>query len=183
MISIRDKIRTWYYIVKYQYVFRKAFFGKNSVIKCKLSIKGPGKIMIGENCCFDTDPWGNGYVTLYTHLKKARINIGNNVTLRATRFGSHLKITVRDNSLIESASVFDSDFHNVDYENRDKDFNQNDRKVTIGQGAYVGCESLCSKGSELGSNVVMLPVSVTGTKSFPDNSKIGGFPARILRET
>lgn len=176
-----DKIRTWYYIVKYQYILRKVRFGINNVIKCKISVRGPGKVIIGDNCCFETDPWGNGYVTLYTHLKKARIIIGNNVTLRATRFGSHLEIKILDNALIETASVFDSDFHNVDYENRDEDFNQNDRKVIIGQGSYVGCECLCSKGTELGSNVVMLPVSVTGTKVFSDNSKIGGFPARKMR--
>lgn len=181
MAVIIDKLRTWYTIAKYQYILRKAVFGKQVVMKCRVRIQGPGKVTVGDGCRFEPDPWGEGYVTLYTHLKKARIIIGNNVCLRATRFGSYLVIEVCDNALLENASVFDSDFHNTDASKRDEDFNQNDKKVVIGQEAYVGCEALCSKGTILGDRASMLPVSVTGTKSFPDNSKIGGFPARKIK--
>lgn len=181
MAAVIDKLRTWYTIAKYQYVFRKAVFGKRVVMRCRVSIKGPGRVVVGDGCRFEPDPWGDDHVTLYTHMKKAKIIIGNNVCMRATRFGSHLVIKVCDHVLLENASVFDSDFHNTDASKRDEAFNQNDRKVVIGQGAYVGCEALCSKGTELGAHAAMLPVTVSGTKSFPENTKIGGFPARKIK--
>ena len=182
MNSIINKIRTFWYILKYQYILKKATFGSNIAIKCKLKIAGPGTVTIGSGCNFEPDPWGEDYVTIYTHCPRAKIKIGNNVTLRATRFGSYLSITVEDNAVLEYSSIFDSDFHNLDATKRDEDFNEGDRPVTIGKGSYVGCESLCSKGTTLGKNVILSPSTVIGTKRIPDNCHVSGNPAKIIRK-
>jgi acetyltransferase-like isoleucine patch superfamily enzyme len=176
-----DQLRTLYYKLKYQYLQRKATFGPGTLIKCKLVISGPGKVVVGNDCVFAADPWGSDYNTLYTHKPHARIIIGNRVVLRATRFGSHLSIEVEDNAVLENASIYDSDFHNIDASKRDENFNVSDRKVVIGKNSYVGCECLCSKGTILASNVIMLPGSVIGTKTVSDASKICGNPARVLK--
>ncbi len=173
-----DQLRTLYYKITYQYILRKATFGSNTLIKCKLVVLGPGKIHIGSNCLFESDPWGDDYVTLFTHLPHARILIGNRVVLRATRFGSHLEITVEDNVVLENASIFDSDFHNVDASKRDENFNEGDRKVIIGKDSYVGCECLVSKGTILTQKVILLPGSVIGTKKIPAGRLLSGNPAR-----
>jgi len=133
---------------------------------------------MGADCVCDSDPWGNDYITLYTHHKDARIIIGNNVTMRATRFGSHLSIIVKDGSTLEHASMYDSDFHNLDASRRDEDFNKGDKEVVIGENCYVGCDCLCSKGTILGKNVILLPFSVIGIKKIPANGTVGGNPAR-----
>jgi hypothetical protein len=177
-----DRLRTIYYIIKYQYLFRSATFGKETVIKCKLAIQGPGKISIGSHCLFDKDPWGQDYITLYTHQPQARITIGNWVVLRASRFGSHLSIIINDNAVLENISIYDSDFHNIDATKRDDNFNVGDRKVVIGEGSYVGCECLCSKGTVLGRHVTVLPASVIGTKIIPDDKVASGNPARLLKQ-
>jgi len=181
MKDLINKLKTVWYIIKYQYVFRRATFGPNTLIKCKLAIKGPGKITIGSNCCIESDPWGDDYVTLYTHQPEAKIEIGNHVMLRATRFGSHVSISIGNNSIVEYSSIFDSDFHNLDATKRDEDFHQGDRSVEIGEGCYVGCECLCSKGTMLGKNVTLFPGTVIGTKRIPDDCCVGGNPARIIR--
>lgn len=173
--------RTIWYIFKYQIILRKAVFGRGTLIKCKLRITGPGKITTGTNCIFEADPWGDDYVTVYTHRKRAVVTIGNNVILRATRIGSHLSINIGNNCLIENASVYDSDFHNVDATKRNENFNEGDRLVDIGDNCYVGCESLCSKGTILTHNVIMRPLSVIGTKKIPADSIVGGIPARIVK--
>lgn len=177
-----NKLRTLYYIIKYQYLFRNATFGKGTVIRCKLSIQGPGKVAIGSNCLFDSDLWEGDYITLFTHQPQARITIGNRVVLRASRFGSHLSIIIKDDAVLENASIYDSDFHNIDATKRDDNFNAGDRKVVIGEGSYVGCECLCSKGTVLGRGVTLLPVSVIGTKIIPDGKVLSGNPARILNQ-
>ena len=173
-----DRIRTIIYKIKYQFILKKAVFGKGTLIKCKLVITGPGKVIIGNDCIFSADPWGDDYVTLFTHRKRAQISIGNRVILRATRFGSHLNITIKDDVVIENASIYDSDFHNIDATKRDENFNEGDRSVIIGRRSYIGCECLCSKGTVLGAKVIMLPGSVTGTKNIKSESIISGNPAR-----
>jgi acetyltransferase-like isoleucine patch superfamily enzyme len=181
MKDLINKFRTLWYITKYQYILKSATFGPKITIKCKLSIVGPGKVIVGSGCRFESDPWGDDYVTLYTHRPKANIIIGNNVILRAARFGSHLSITVEDNAVLEYSSIFDSDFHNLDATKRDEDFNEGDRPVIIGEGSYVGCECLCSKGTILGKNVTLLPSTVIGTKKVPDSRFVCGNPARIMK--
>ena len=176
-----DQLRTLYYKIKYQYLLRKAVFGKGTIIRCKLDITGSGKIVVGTNCLFDSDPWGEEYVTLFTHRPHARITIGNRVVLRATRFGSHQSIIIKDDAVLENASIYDSDFHNIDATKRNENFNIGDREVVIGSGSYVGCECLCSKGTILGRNVMATPGSVIGTKSVPAGSVILGNPARVLK--
>jgi acetyltransferase-like isoleucine patch superfamily enzyme len=175
-----NQLRTLYYKIKYQFLLKKAALGKGTIIKCKFDIKGPGKVIIGENCLIAADPWGDEYVTLFTHRSHARIIIGNRVVMRATRFGSHLSIIIHDDAILENAAIYDSDFHNIDATKRDKDFNLGDRKVIIGQSCYVGCECLASKGTVFGSKVIMLPGSVIGTKIIPEGNTISGNPARIL---
>jgi hypothetical protein len=174
-------LRTFYYKIKYQFIFRNAIFGKGTLIKCKLSIKGPGKVVIGCDCIFDTDPWGEDWVTLFTHRRKARITIGDRVVLRAPRFGSHLLITIQNDAIVESASIFDSDFHNIDASKRDEDFNKGDREVLICKKSYVGCECLVSKGTVLGEKAIILPGSVIGTKTLPTGDIALGNPARALK--
>lgn len=175
-------IRTIWYLLKYQYILRKAEFGKGLRVSSRLKIQGPGKVFIGNYCHITSDPWGDDYVTIFTHQKKARIYIGDHVTIRATRFGSHLEIKIGDKAVIESASIYDSDFHNVDATKRDENFNEKDRQVDIGSGAYIGIESLCSKGTVIGKGAVLLPASVIGTKMIQDDSIAAGLPARAVKE-
>ena len=178
---MKDLLMTIYYRAKYQFLLRKAIFGKGTIIRCRLNIIGPGKVVVGSNCLLDTDPWGEEYITIYTHQPDARVVIGNRVVLRATRFGSHLSIRIKDGAILENASIYDSDFHNIDATKRDENFNVGDREVVIGPGSYVGCGCLCSKGTLLGRNVTAMPGSVIGTKSVPAGSVILGNPARVLK--
>jgi len=177
---MRDRLRTIYYRIKYQHLLKKATIGKATRIRCRLQIRGPGKITIGAGCIFEPDPWGDDYITLYTHQPEAQITIGNRVVLRATRFGCHKSITVGDESVLENVSIYDSDFHNIDATKRDQNFNEGDRNVVIGAETYLGCECLCSKGTVVGQQTILLPASVIGTKTIPGGKITCGNPARVI---
>lgn len=174
------RLLTLWYKVKYQFLLRNAVFGKGTLITCRLDIRGPGRVFIGADCILEANVWGSEYVTLYTHQPNSRIVIGDRVVLRATRFGAHLSITVKDDAVLESASIYDSDFHNKDAFQRDQDVHCTDRQVVVGEGSYVGFECLCSKGTVLNRQVTVLPGSVIGTKTIPSGAVVCGNPARIL---
>ena len=55
------------------------------------------------------------------------------------------------------------------------------RSVVIGEGCFLGANSIILKGTTLGKNVVGGAGSV-GSGSFPDNVIIAGNPARIIKD-
>lgn len=55
------------------------------------------------------------------------------------------------------------------------------RPVVIGEGCFLGANSIILKGTTLGKNVVVGAGSVV-SGTFPDNVIIAGNPARIIKE-
>jgi len=179
-LSFISRFRGTYYRIKYQYIKKKAVFGNPFHVSCCLKIKGPGKIIIGSNCYISSDAFGHNYVTLYTHDKKALIKISDNVILRGTRFGCYTEINIETGCVIESASIFDSDFHNIDANKRDEAYQQFNRPVSVGQKSYVGLESLIGKGTYIEHDTIVLPGSVLSGKRIKCQSIIAGIPARAI---
>ncbi len=113
-----------------------------------------GKIFIGDDC-------GISGSTIYS---MKNITIGNNVLI-----GSNCKI-------------IDNDFHSLNAENR---LNQEvcdikKKPIIIGEGCFIGSNSIILKGTELGKNCVVGAGSVVSGK-FPDNVIIAGNPAKIIK--
>lgn len=55
------------------------------------------------------------------------------------------------------------------------------RTVVIGEGCFLGANSIILKGTTLGKNVVVGAGSVA-SGAFPDNVIIAGNPARIIED-
>lgn len=80
--------------------------------------------------------------------------------------------------------IIDNDFHPLPYSQRgpkeqlDK---VKKRPIVIGEGCFIGANSIILKGTTRGRNVVVGAGSVVcGT--FPDNVIIAGNPAKIIKE-
>ena len=181
MRDLAGSLRTWWYRIKYEFLFKKMTLGEGTRIRSRLLIKGPGKVVVGANCILDKDPWGADFVTFHTHHPEALIAIGDNVILRATRFGCHENITVGTGAVLENASLYDSDFHNVDASRRDEDYHHRNRPVIIGDHCYLGLECQCGKGAQLGPSVKVLPLSIIGTRRVPGSATIWGNPPKLAR--
>lgn len=114
-----------------------------------------GRITIGENC-------GISGSTIYA---MDEINIGRDVLI-----GGNCKI-------------IDNDFHPLAASKRNpqKPEDIKKRPICIGDGCFIGANSIILKGTTLGRNCVVGAGSVVhGT--WPDNSIIAGNPARLVRE-
>ena len=114
-----------------------------------------GKITIGSGC-------GISGSTIYA---MDEINIGNNVLI-----GGNCKI-------------IDNDFHPLPASLRINQKSENIRKkpINIGEGCFIGANSIILKGTTLGKNCVVGAGSVV-SGTFPDNVVIAGNPAKIIKD-
>ena len=123
--------------------------------RCIIVAKDGGKIVINEGVCMSG-------CTIYS---MESITIGRN-----TDIGSGCKI-------------IDNDFHPLPYSERHPierlDLFQK-RPIAIGEGCFIGANSIILKGTTLGRNVVVGAGSVV-CGSFPDNVIIAGNPAKIIK--
>ena len=123
--------------------------------RCIIVAKNGGRIVINEGVCMSG-------CTIYS---MESITIGRN-----TDIGSGCKI-------------IDNDFHPLPYSERHPTERLDlleKRPVVIGEGCFIGANSIILKGTTLGKNVVVGAGSVV-CGSFPDNVIIAGNPARIIK--
>ena len=111
-----------------------------------------------------------------------RIVINDGVCMSGCTVYSMDSITIGRNTDIGSGcKIIDNDFHPLPYSQRypneqlDK---VKKRPIVIGEGCFIGANSIILKGTTLGKNVIVGAGSVVcGT--FPNNVIIAGNPARV----
>src|SRR5665213_1826767 len=81
--------------------------GKDFCVYGRLSIKGPGQVIFGDNVSVED------LVTPWTYDVNARIVVGDNVMLAGTRFGCKQEITIGRDSILADASIADTAFHSI----------------------------------------------------------------------
>lgn len=116
--------------------------------------RGTGKIRIGDGA-------GISGATIYA---REEIILGRNVLVGA------------------NTKIVDNDFHPLEAEARNaNDFSKLQcRPVHIGDNAFIGCNCLILKGTELGDGCVVGAGSVVCGK-FPAGAIIAGNPAKIIK--
>lgn len=110
-------------------------------------------IRIGENCRIYTRRWGT---------EPWLISVGNKVTItNGVRFINH-----------DGSTWLISD---------ERGRRQLFRKISIGNNVFIGMDSIILPGVKIEDNVIVAAGSVV-TKSIPENSVVGGNPAKIITE-
>jgi acetyltransferase-like isoleucine patch superfamily enzyme len=171
-------LRGYYYKLKYTLFQPNVKIGKNFKVTGKFSIRGPGKIRIGDNVFAD----GTSHaVTPWTYNKDAVISIGNDVFLNGTRFGCQKKIEIGDNCLIADCRILDTDFHSTNPNRRnDPDAIKSD-PIFIGKNVWISLDSVVLRGASIGDNSTISAKSVV-TGIVPGNCIFGGNPAVLIKK-
>ena len=114
-----------------------------------------------------------------------KIEINEGVAMSGCTIYSMDSITIGRNTDIGSGcKIIDNDFHPLPYSQRypkeqlDK---VKKRPIVIGEGCFIGANSIILKGTTLGKNVVV-GAGIVVCGNFPDNVIIAGNPARIVKE-
>jgi acetyltransferase-like isoleucine patch superfamily enzyme len=168
----------YYYKTKYKMLNKNVRIGKNFKVIRKLSIKGPGKVLIGDNVVID----GTTHtVTPWTYDKSATIIIRNNVFLNGTRFGCAKSIEIGDNCIIGDSRILDTDFHSILPDKRNDPNYILSEPMKIGNNVWIGLGCVILPGVSIGDNSTISALSVV-YKDVPKYSCYGGNPARLIKE-
>lgn len=149
----------------------------------------PGStIKIGEGVVFNSHPLSN-LVGLYQRMiivarYGGRITIGENCGISGSTIYAMDEINIgRDVLIGGNCKIIDNDFHPLAASKRNpqkpKDIKK--RPINIGDGCFIGANSIILKGTTLGKNCVVGAGSVV-SGIWPDKSIIAGNPARLVRE-
>lgn len=114
-----------------------------------------------------------------------KIEINEGVCMSGCTIYSMDSITIGRNTDIGSGcKIIDNDFHPLPYSQRnpEEQLDKVKRKaITIGEGCFIGANSIILKGTTLGKNVVVGAGSVV-SGIFPDNVIIAGNPAKVIKK-
>lgn len=114
----------------------------------------------------------------YTDFGK-NITVGKNVFINACcHFQDHGGVSLGDGCQIGHNVVFATLNHGLAPEDRQTTY---PAPITLGKNVWVGSNSTILQGVTIGDNAVIAAGSVV-TKDVPENTIVGGVPARIIRK-
>ena len=172
------------------------FLGKNVVFKNISNIElgkgiylddyvylnglGKGNIIIGNNCRIGA--YSRLIIsTTYNNLGEY-IHIGNNVGMgEFCRIGGSGGVSIGDNTIIAQYLSLHPENHNFsDTSKLIKEQGTTRKAINIGENCWIGAKVTVLAGVTIGNNCIIAAGSVVN-KSMPDNSIIGGVPAKIIK--
>lgn len=166
------------YKMRYRLTKRDVLIGHGFRVRGKLSIKGPGKVVIGNNVLAD----GTSHpVTPWTYSKEAAIVIGDNVFLNGTRFGCAKNIEIGHDTIIADCRIIDTDFHSVCPDKRTDPAYVESAPVKIGNNVWLAIDCVVLRGVSIGDGSTVRAMSVV-VGNIPAYSVYGGNPAVFLKE-
>ena len=144
-------------------------------------------IIIGDSVTFVSNSFDTALgvrqpCILRTLRKGAIVKIGNNTAASGLVVCSETSVSIGNSCLLgANVTIFDTDFHLIHSLNRIRDDHHlaSTKPVYIGDNVFVGTGSIVCKGVTIGNNSVIGAGSVV-TKSFAENSIVGGNPAELL---
>jgi acetyltransferase-like isoleucine patch superfamily enzyme len=148
--------------------------GRNFRITGKLVLKGPGRVVFGDNVIVDR------VVTPWTYSADALIEVGSNSYLNGTKFGCRELIRVGSHAILGDASISDTDFHSVRSDRHRPEAPIRVKPVVIGDNVWLATAVGVLPGTTIGSNSVVGYGAVCAG-AYPADSVIVGNPARVVK--
>ena len=161
--------------------------GKNFNVNGRLYIMG-NNISIGENVKINSgykfNPIGGQERMMIITKDNGKIMIGNKVGISNSTIVSQNEIIIEDNVMIGgNCKIYDTDFHSIKFENRNKksDDDVKTRPIRIKKGVFIGAHTIILKGVTIGINSIVGAGSVV-TKNIPNGEIWAGNPAKFIKK-
>lgn len=179
-MSVRDFWQRW---ARSRDVARNVRLGRLKVgegfeLQCDLFLTGPGRVEIGDNVTVRSSFWDKRrLVTFATHSPGAVIRIGDNTMLEGTRFGCRILVEIGSDCFVGESTIKDTDFHSMDFLDRDAPEKVNSSPVVLERGVRVSYDCHILRGVTIGRDTVVRPHSIV-SDSLPAGVIASGYPAR-----
>jgi len=148
--------------------------GRNLRIDGTLIIRGPGRVIFGDNVRVGMT------VTPWTYTPEATIEIGSDSFVNGTSFGCQREIRIGPRAILGRASIMDTDFHSLGVDRHNPRAPVRVAPVVLEENVWLGAQVGILPGTRIGRNsVVGFGAVCAGV--FPDNVVIAGNPARVIR--
>lgn len=180
--SIYTKLR----IILYQLLSAKSVKIEGNFIKSTpVLFEGKGTVKFGKNIRIGYYPSpgffdGNAYIEVRNNNSSIEIDDNTIFNNRLVIICDKTSIKIGKNCLFGiNVWLSDSDFHGIKVADR-LNGNYECKSEEISDNVFVGNNVTILKGVTIGKNCVIASGSIV-TKSFPDNTVVGGVPAKFLK--
>ena len=165
---------TWYRLR----LGKRVEFGRNFWTNGRLVIRGPGRLIFGD----DVNAWCHAEKNVFiTYTPEARIEIGSGTRLNGAGMMARAGISIGPHCILGSTLIVDNDFHPLDPRLRhDPRAPICSRVVRVGANVWLGGQSALLKGAAIGENSVVAFRAVV-TNPVPANVVVAGNPARVVK--
>lgn len=160
---------------------------KTDLIKLQpVLVNGKGKIKISQSVTFgvrESPYYYSGYTYIDARREDSYIEIGDNCFINnsATIISDGKRIIIKSNCLIGfNFQLIDSDFHELNPNNRFGGKNIIKKDVIINENVFIGNNVTILKGVIIGKNSVIGSNSVV-SKSIQENVIVAGNPAKVIK--
>jgi acetyltransferase-like isoleucine patch superfamily enzyme len=148
--------------------------GRNFRLFGRLSLRGPGRIVFGDNVTL------RGTTSAWTYDVDAAITVGDDVFLNGPHFWCRRAITIGDWGILAEARLMDWDFHSVQINRHDAAAPVRVQAVTVDDNVWLCAQSALLPGTSIGKNSVVGFGAVCAGQ-YPADVVIAGNPARVVR--
>jgi carbonic anhydrase/acetyltransferase-like protein (isoleucine patch superfamily) len=148
--------------------------GRNFRISGRLIIRGPGRVVFGDNVLID------GVVTPWTYSADAVISVGSDSYVNGTRFGCQREIRIGERAILGDARILDTDFHSTLRNRHDPEAPIRVAPVHIEENVWVAAAVGILPGTRIGRNSVV-GFGAVCAGSYPADVIIAGNPAVVVR--
>lgn len=168
------RYRAWFAIAK-----PRVKIGAGLRVYGKLVVRGPGRVVIGENCFVDSKIFRA--VSIMTVNREARVVVGDDVGFNGTAIQCHDRVEIGDLSNLADAYIVDSPAHALSADRRSLPSDAlPTAPVKIGRNVWVSCGCVILHGVEIGENSV-IGANTLVRKSLPPDGFYAGSPARFVK--
>ena len=188
-ITFKIKQKVIFFFFQKPRIYFYLFFSSIKVDGIKLQpvlVNGKGKLKISKSVTFgvkESPYYYSGYTYIEARKEESYIEIGDNCFINnsATIISDGKSIVIKNNCLIGcNFQIIDSDFHELNPNNRFGGKNINKQDITINENVFIGNNVTILKGVVIGKNTVVGNNSIV-TKSIPKNSIAVGNPAKVIK--
>jgi maltose O-acetyltransferase len=157
----------------------RVHFGRNFQTNGRLVIKGPGRVVFGD----DVNAWAHAEKNvLITYTPESYITIGSGTRLNGAGIMAYTHVEIAPCCILGSTLVFDSDFHPLDPATRhDPDAPVTCAPIYVEENAWLAGQSAVLKGVTVGRNSVVGFRAVV-SEDVPPDVVVAGNPARIVKK-